>query len=93
MTQPPSEHSQPVVGVRYREVTERDAGAIATLHADSWRRHYRGAYLESAELLNERTDRMARQVARAEPGPGSWIPRRITFHQPLQRSEWTGASH
>ena len=33
--------------VRYREATEHDAGAIAALHADSWRRHYRGAYLDS----------------------------------------------
>jgi ribosomal protein S18 acetylase RimI-like enzyme len=33
--------------VRYREATEHDADAIAALHADSWRRHYRGAYLDS----------------------------------------------
>jgi ribosomal protein S18 acetylase RimI-like enzyme len=32
--------------VRYREATKHDAGAIAGLHADSWRRHYRGAYLD-----------------------------------------------
>ena len=33
--------------VQYREATEQDAGDIAALHADSWRRHYRGAYLDS----------------------------------------------
>jgi hypothetical protein len=27
-----------------RMATLADSAAIATLHADSWRRHYRGAY-------------------------------------------------
>lgn len=31
----------------YREATVADAQAIATLHADSWRSNYRGAYLDS----------------------------------------------
>lgn len=31
----------------YRDATRKDAEAIATLHADSWRRHYRGAFLDS----------------------------------------------
>lgn len=31
----------------YRPATERDAGAIAGLHADSWRRSYRGAYSDA----------------------------------------------
>jgi ribosomal protein S18 acetylase RimI-like enzyme len=42
---------------RYREATERDADAIAQLHADSWRLHYRGAYLDSyldGDILPER---------------------------------------
>ena len=30
-----------------RDARESDADAIAALHADSWRRHYRGAYLDS----------------------------------------------
>jgi GNAT superfamily N-acetyltransferase len=30
--------------VRFREATDRDAKAVATLHAESWRVHYRGAY-------------------------------------------------
>ena len=30
--------------VTYRSAVEADAAAVAELHADSWRRHYRGAY-------------------------------------------------
>jgi ribosomal protein S18 acetylase RimI-like enzyme len=48
---------EPVMTVRYREATEHDADAIAALHADSWRRHYRGAYLDSyldGDILPER---------------------------------------
>jgi predicted N-acetyltransferase YhbS len=33
--------------VRYRDATSRDSERIAQLHADSWRRHYRGAYSDS----------------------------------------------
>lgn len=56
---------EPAPFVRYREVTELDAGAIAALHADSWRRHYRGAYLDTyldGDIVPERrevwTDRL-----------------------------------
>ena len=45
--------------VQYREATEHDAGSIAALHADSWRRHYRGAYLDSyldGDILPERQE-------------------------------------
>jgi len=45
--------------VQYREATEHDAGFIAALHADSWRRHYRGAYLDSyldGDILPERQE-------------------------------------
>jgi ribosomal protein S18 acetylase RimI-like enzyme len=52
--------------IRYRETTENDAGAIAALHADSWRRHYRGAYLDEyldgdivADRLEVWTSRLA----------------------------------
>src|SRR5438132_4696687 len=38
---------EPVVSADYREATARDVDAIASLHADSWRRHYRGAYSDS----------------------------------------------
>ncbi|MBV9411286.1 MAG: GNAT family N-acetyltransferase, partial [Acidimicrobiia bacterium] len=33
--------------VRCRVATIDDVEAIAALHADSWRRNYRGAYLDS----------------------------------------------
>ena|ERR1700733_10709261 len=45
--------------VQYREATEDDAGAIAALHSDSWRRHYRGAFLDSyldGDILPERLE-------------------------------------
>ena len=52
--------------MQYREATEDDAGAIAALHAESWRRHYRGAYLDAyldgdidPERLQVWTDRLA----------------------------------
>jgi len=33
--------------VAYRAATAADADAVAALHADSWRRHYRGAYADA----------------------------------------------
>ena len=30
--------------IRYREATREDVEAVAHLHAESWRQHYRGAY-------------------------------------------------
>ncbi len=36
-----------IAHVKFRMATERDVEAIAALHADSWRRNYRGAYLDS----------------------------------------------
>jgi ribosomal protein S18 acetylase RimI-like enzyme len=50
---------EPALAVEYREATEHDADAIASLHADSWRRHYRGAYLDAyldGDILSERRD-------------------------------------
>ncbi len=50
---------KPALSVHYREATENDADAIAALHADSWRRHYRGAYLDSyldGDILPERLE-------------------------------------
>jgi predicted N-acetyltransferase YhbS len=47
------------LAVQYREATERHADAIAALHADSWRRHYRGAYLDSyldGDIVSERRE-------------------------------------
>jgi hypothetical protein len=36
-----------VPAVLYLDANSCDADSIAALHADSWRRHYRGAYLDS----------------------------------------------
>jgi ribosomal protein S18 acetylase RimI-like enzyme len=36
-----------VSAIQYLDGTHRDADSIAALHAESWRRHYRGAYLDT----------------------------------------------
>src|SRR5215470_14190630 len=41
-----------------RPAEVRDVGAIAALHADSWRRNYRGAYLDSYLDGDVATDRL-----------------------------------
>ena len=46
-------------GLTYRAARRGDAEAIAGLHADSWRRHYRGAYLDSYLDGDVVTDRLA----------------------------------
>jgi ribosomal protein S18 acetylase RimI-like enzyme len=47
MTPYTSSQSGSTANVLLREAGEHDAPAIAALHADSWRRHYRGAFLDS----------------------------------------------
>ena len=45
------------VGIEYRRATLDDVDGIAALHADSWRRNYRGAYSDSyldGDVLSER---------------------------------------
>lgn len=56
--------------MNYRAASATDGAAIAELHADSWRRSYRGAYLDSyldgdvrADRLAVWTDRLARRDA------------------------------
>jgi ribosomal protein S18 acetylase RimI-like enzyme len=44
--------------IRYRPAIPSDAALIGRLHADSWRRHYRGAYSDAyldGDILEERT--------------------------------------
>jgi len=36
-----------LAGLRFRAAGPGDADAIAGLHADSWRRHYRGAFSDA----------------------------------------------
>jgi ribosomal protein S18 acetylase RimI-like enzyme len=50
--------------MKYRQAAVRDAAAIAGLHADSWRRHYRGAYLDSYLDGDVLADRRAEWAAR-----------------------------
>src|SRR5205809_6551232 len=50
---------QRVVEATYREATAKDVEAIAGLHADSWRRHYRGAYSDAFLDGDVITDRVA----------------------------------
>jgi ribosomal protein S18 acetylase RimI-like enzyme len=59
-----------VVVPQFRRAGAADAETVAKLHADSWRRHYRGAY--SDEFLDDDvlTDRLAVWTARlSEPDP------------------------
>jgi len=56
--------------MRYRDATARDIEAVATLHADSWRRHYRGAFADSFLDGDVFADRRAVWGDRlTEPGP------------------------
>jgi ribosomal protein S18 acetylase RimI-like enzyme len=64
-----STHPEPrasLEDLRFRPAGPADAGAVAALHADSWRRHYRGAY--SDEFLNGDVhgDRLVVWTARLE---------------------------
>jgi len=45
--------------VNYREATAFDVDAIAALHADSWRRNYRGAYSDTYLDSDVFADRLA----------------------------------
>jgi GNAT superfamily N-acetyltransferase len=55
------------VRVRYRPATAGDAEAIATLHADSWRLNYRGAFSDAfldGEVFNDRRAVWQQRLAR-----------------------------
>ena len=51
----------------YRAATTEDAIEIAALHADSWRRHYRGAYFDSYLDGDVITDRLEVWTSRLAP--------------------------
>jgi ribosomal protein S18 acetylase RimI-like enzyme len=54
----------------YRPATAADTVAIAVLHADSWRRHYRGAFPDAFLDGDVDTDRLALWTERlAQPAP------------------------
>ncbi len=44
--------------LQFRSAVPSDAGAVAALHADSWRRHYRGAYSDDFLDGDAQTDRL-----------------------------------
>lgn len=55
--------------VRFRRASVDDANNVAALHADSWRRHYRGAYSDSfldGDVLGDRKTVWSERLA--EPG-------------------------
>jgi len=60
---------QRVVEATYREATAEDIEAIAALHADSWRRHYRGAYSDSfldSDVFSDRRDVWTERLQRTD---------------------------
>jgi ribosomal protein S18 acetylase RimI-like enzyme len=58
-------------GLHFRVAVFSDAEAIAALHADSWRRHYRGAYSDAFLDGDVTVDRLAVWADRLrEPDPG-----------------------
>jgi ribosomal protein S18 acetylase RimI-like enzyme len=84
--------------VQYREATANDVAAIAGLHAESWRRHYRGAFLDNlhvrydlkrqgvgARLMAE----TARTVLRRRPSSGLylWVLEQNTAAQAFYRAQ------
>lgn len=56
---------------RFRSAVAEDAARIAALHADSWRRHYRGAYADSYLDGDVVTDRLSVWEARLAKRSGS----------------------
>ncbi len=54
----------PADDLRYRLAVVSDAEAVAVLHADSWRRHYRGAYSDAFLDGEVEADRLAVWTAR-----------------------------
>ncbi len=61
--------------MRFRVAGPEDAPAVATLHADSWRRHYRGAYSDAFLDGDVLADRLAVWAAKLRDGD----PRRCTI--------------
>src|SRR5437868_931442 len=56
--------------VSFRAATTVDADRVAPLHAESWRRHYRGAYADAfldGDVLADRRASWSRRLA--SPGP------------------------
>jgi ribosomal protein S18 acetylase RimI-like enzyme len=58
------------VTVRYRRASLGDADAIAALHADSWRRNYRGAFSDAfldGDVVSDRLHVWRERLSRPQP--------------------------
>jgi ribosomal protein S18 acetylase RimI-like enzyme len=75
--------------MKYREATADDAAAIADLHAESWRLHYRGALLDSFLDGNVVEDRMAEWTSRFAQA----VPDRYTVAGFLDDGTIVGFAH
>jgi ribosomal protein S18 acetylase RimI-like enzyme len=65
--------------MQLRRATADDTGAIAALHADSWRRNYRGAFLDSfldGDVLSDRLAVWSDRMAQPEPSSCTIIAER-----------------
>lgn len=58
--------------MQYRGATRVDAEGIAQLHADSWRRTYRGDFLDSFLDGDLVTERLAELPLRVGEARGAW---------------------
>jgi len=61
---------------QFRLAGPADAEAIANLHADSWRRHYRGAYSDAfldGDVVADRTAVWTDRLREPDPGRGTFL--------------------
>jgi ribosomal protein S18 acetylase RimI-like enzyme len=67
------------LAIQYLHATERDGESIAALHAESWRRHYRGAYSDSyldGDVLTDRQMVWRSRLAQPTTGHFTVVARR-----------------
>jgi len=65
--------------IRFRRASSLDSEPIARLHADSWRRHYRGAYSDSfldGDVARDRLAVWTRRLAAPDPGSATIVAER-----------------
>ena len=70
--------AEQLLAVAYLDATDRDADRIAALHAESWRRHYRGAYLDTyldGDVASERREVWRGRLARPKENQFTVIAR------------------
>jgi ribosomal protein S18 acetylase RimI-like enzyme len=71
--------SKQFLAVRYLDATHHDIDSIAALHADSWRRHYRGAYLDiylDGDVIADRQTVWRGRLSRTDEGQFTVVARR-----------------